>query len=73
MTGNLSASDGVETKVLSGLDFKETGNNSSGDFSDNTNTFSVDFTSGAGFLVQLQAVLWVTNSNSVQPAQEAAS
>lgn len=57
MAGNLSASDGVETMTLSGLDLKQTGNDISGEISINTYTFSVDFTSGGGFLVQLQAAI----------------
>jgi len=53
--GNLSASDGVDTMSLNGLDFKETGNDISAEFSINTYEFAVDFTGGGGFLVQLQA------------------
>jgi hypothetical protein len=43
--------------TLSGLDFRETGNDGSGEFSINTYTFSVDFTGGGGFLAQLQAAI----------------
>ena len=55
MTGNLSATDGVETMTLSGLSFNQTGNDVSGEYSINTYQFTVDFTGGGGFNVQLQA------------------
>jgi len=57
MTGNLSATDSVETMTLSGLSFNQTGNDTSLEYSINTYQFTVDFTGGGGFNVQLQAAI----------------
>ena len=57
MSGNLSATDSVETMTLSGLTFNQTGNDVSAEYSINTYTFTVDFTGGGGFNVQLQAAI----------------
>lgn len=57
LSGNLSGTDSIDTLILSGLSFNETGNNISGAFSLNTYTFSADDTAGGGFLVQLLAAI----------------
>ena len=57
MSGNLSATDNVETMTLSGLTFNQTGNDVSFEYSINTYRFTVDFTGGGGFNVLLQAAI----------------
>lgn len=67
LSGNLSATDGIETMSINGLAFSTSGNIYASGITINTYTYAADFPGGGGFLVQLQAPIVIDTMSGTCP------